>query len=385
MRVTQKSMIISAVWAIPAVFAIAIATMALLNFSAKITLPAGRMQAIDGLRGFLALSVFLHHAMIWQNFLHSGQWRVPASTLFAHLGQSSVSLFFMITACLFFTRILDARERPIDWGRLYVSRVMRILPLLILVVLTTTLLVACIKYWGFDAANPAWIPRTARPLLVTAGVAWTLHYEWLFYFTLPLLALMRGVIPPIAVLLLAFVMLGTENWSKINAVLLLNFAAGMASAALIRQPALRKLLCSSAACVFAIACIALAIYLCPTPFSPEAIGLLWGAFTIIAAGNRFFGLLTLPICRQLGEITFGIYLLHGPLLFIVLRCGLGLQLAASLTLTEHWLVILTITPVLIGIAVLSFIWIERPCMMAAPQLHTWLSGFVPRFRAILKK
>ncbi len=378
-------MIISAVWAIPAVFVIAIATMSLLNLSVKITPPAGRLQAIDGLRGFLALSVFVHHATIWQDFLHSGQWRVPNSILFAHLGQSSVSLFFMITACLFFTRILDARERPIDWGRLYVSRIMRILPLFILVTITATIIVALVKYLDLDAANPAWIERTARPLLVTAGVAWTLHYEWLFYFILPLLALMRGVIPSAAALLLALLALAIENWSRINTVLLLNFSAGMASAVLIRNQTLRILLVSSAASAFAIACIGLAFTLCPTPFSASAIGLLWLAFTIIAAGNSFFGVLTLPICRQLGEITFGIYLLHGPLLFILLRLVVGLPMAASLTPAEHWLLIMTITPILIGIALLSFIWIERPCMQAAPQMHAWLSARMLRFRSILKK
>ncbi len=251
--------------------------------------------------------------------------------------------------------------------------------------LAATIIVALVKYLGLDATNPALIPRTARPLLVTAGVTWTLHYEWLFYFTLPLLALMRGVMPSVAALLLAVLVLAFENWSRINTVLLLNFAAGMASAVLIRNEALRNLLCNTAASVFAIACIALAFTLCPTPFSASAIGLLWLAFTIIAAGNSFFGLLTLPICRQLGEITFGIYLLHGPLLFITLRLVLGLPMAASLTPAEHWLLILTITPILIGIALLSFIWIERPCMMAAPHLHTWLSARMLRFRAILKK
>ena len=376
---------INAAWATPAVFLIAIASLALLTRSVKITLPAGRMQAIDGLRGYLALAVFLHHATIWQDFLQTGQWRVPASTLAAHLGQSSVSLFFMITACLFLTRILDARQRPIDWGLLYVSRAMRILPLLILVALTATAIIALIEYTDLDATNPALIATSARRLLITAGVNWTLHYEWLFYFTLPLLALMRGVKPPVAALLLALTMLATESWSEINPILLLNFAAGMASAVLIRYPAIRNLLCSSAASVLAIACITLAIKLCPTPFSATVIGLLWVAFTTIAAGNSLFGLLTHSICRQLGEITFGIYLLHGPLLFIVLRFGLGLQLAASLTPVEHWLLIVSITPVLVGLALLSFVKLERPCILAAPRLHVWLSACMPRFRALLKK
>ena len=378
-------MTITAAWAAPAVFVIAIATMAVLNRSTKIILPDGRMQAIDGLRGFLALSVFVHHATIWEDFLRSGQWRLPASSIVAHLGQSSVSLFFMITACLFFTRILEARERPINWSQLYVSRFMRIMPLFVFVSLAAFSISLFITRSGLDATNPELIQDTARRLLITAGVTWTLHYEWLFYFSLPLLALMRGVIPPVAALLLACVMLATEDWSGINPVLLLNFLGGIASALLIRRHLLRKWLCSPVAAVLAIACVALAITLCPTPFSAISIALLWVAFTIIAAGNSLFGLLTLRICRQLGEITFGIYLLHGPLLFVVLRFGLGLQRAASLTPIEHWLLMLTITPLLIGIALLTFIWLERPCMLAAPRLHGWLSGSVPRFLAIPKK
>jgi hypothetical protein len=42
-------MTLYAAWAIPAVFLMAIATLALLTLTVKIRLPAARMQAIDGL------------------------------------------------------------------------------------------------------------------------------------------------------------------------------------------------------------------------------------------------------------------------------------------------------------------------------------------------
>lgn len=62
----------------------------------------GRFVALDGLRGYLALFVFLYHSALWYFYLRTGQWEVPPSNLYTHFGQSSVLLFFMITGFLFF-------------------------------------------------------------------------------------------------------------------------------------------------------------------------------------------------------------------------------------------------------------------------------------------
>ena len=67
-----------------------------------------RNASIDGMRGLLALFVFLHHACIWYFSLSTGQWKIPPSYFYTHLGQSSVALFFMITAFLFSNKLLDA-------------------------------------------------------------------------------------------------------------------------------------------------------------------------------------------------------------------------------------------------------------------------------------
>lgn len=74
----------------------------------------GRYASIDGLRGYLAFFVFLHHSCIWYFFLRTGQWQAPPSNLYNHFGQSSVALFFMITGFLFFSKLIDGRTRSID-------------------------------------------------------------------------------------------------------------------------------------------------------------------------------------------------------------------------------------------------------------------------------
>ncbi|EON2365503.1 acyltransferase family protein, partial [Shigella flexneri] len=81
----------------------------------------GRNNQIDGMRGFLAIFVLIHHAAIWNGYLSSGVWEAPSSNLLANLGQVGVSFFFMITGYLFFSKIISGDQ---DWTRLYVSRLL---------------------------------------------------------------------------------------------------------------------------------------------------------------------------------------------------------------------------------------------------------------------
>jgi hypothetical protein len=46
----------------------------------------GRYSSIDGLRGYLAFFVFLHHSSVWYFYLQTGQWSVPPSN--THLKKS---------------------------------------------------------------------------------------------------------------------------------------------------------------------------------------------------------------------------------------------------------------------------------------------------------
>jgi peptidoglycan/LPS O-acetylase OafA/YrhL len=108
----------------------------------RFELVVGHAPIIDGLRGFLAFGVFVHHASIWYYFLQHGSWVVPESRLYTHLGQSTVTVFFMITGFLFYGKVLESKKNNIDWLRLYVSRCLRILPLFLLVMLSGALVIA---------------------------------------------------------------------------------------------------------------------------------------------------------------------------------------------------------------------------------------------------
>ncbi|HET9112638.1 MAG TPA: acyltransferase family protein, partial [Burkholderiales bacterium] len=160
-----------------------------------------RTSTLDGLRGFLATGVFFHHAAIYYLYLLTGIWQLPPSYFYTQLGQSGVSLFFMITGYLFWGKAIRACGR-FDWRALYLGRIFRIAPLYYLAVLlmlyavfrqthfmllqpplTLMRQIAPLALFGFK--NPAPIINTyPSPGLILAGVTWTLHYEWLFYLIL---------------------------------------------------------------------------------------------------------------------------------------------------------------------------------------------------------
>jgi peptidoglycan/LPS O-acetylase OafA/YrhL len=104
-----------------AVIGLALLTVSLLQRGAAPPVPR-RFATLDGLRGYAAFLVFLHHASAWPFYNRTGIWTLPATPLYIQFGQGSVANFFMITATLFWTKLLDARTRPINWRRLYLSR-----------------------------------------------------------------------------------------------------------------------------------------------------------------------------------------------------------------------------------------------------------------------
>jgi len=53
-----------------------------------------RTETLDGLRGFLALSVFVHHFVITHRYLQSGIWDYPPSAFYTLLGQVGFGGFF---------------------------------------------------------------------------------------------------------------------------------------------------------------------------------------------------------------------------------------------------------------------------------------------------
>lgn len=354
-----------------------------------------RFTSIDGLRGFLAFFVFLHHSCIWYFYLRTGQWNLPPSNLYAHFGGSSVAFFFMITGFLFFSKLIDGRVKGIDWLRLYVSRFLRLTPLYIFLVFLVFLVVAYLSdaklnepipllikhaaYWlGFTILGTPNLNGIERTATVVAGVTWSLRYEWFFYFSLPLLAVAVRLRPPFPYILLGIAsVVGMAVWHP-QIHYLMTFLVGIAAAIVVRLSTFRAFATGTGASFIPLVCIVAAVIFFPSMHEVVPFFLLSLAFIFIACGNSLFGILTNPTSRALGEAAYSIYLLHGIILFGTFTFILGLAESRNLSPIMHWLLIVGITPPLIFVCFVTFRYIERPAMQSTKRCTAWVRSHIPR-------
>jgi peptidoglycan/LPS O-acetylase OafA/YrhL len=327
-----------------------------------VKLEASHNASIDGLRGLLAFGVFVHHASIWFVFLKTGVWDVPDSRLFAHLGQTTVTLFFMITGYLFFGRLLTQQQTPIDWFRLYRARVLRIVPLYLVVMLLAVVVIAVIRHTHWLAPTGELWAKKSLLGLFTAGVTWTLAYEWKFYFALPLLGLLMGFRPAWRWLAFGVLMLALTKAHLAWDIHAFAFVGGMAAALLSRYEGFRERAAGPLASVWVVAVVALVVTGFDTAYAVVPTVLLGSVFCLIANGANVWGLLSASLTRAFGEITYSVYLLHGPMLFSLFYFIVGYEQAASWSSTEHWLAMAFAVPVLLGVTMLSYRWIEITAM-----------------------
>lgn len=352
-------------------------------------------MSLDGLRGYLALGVFAHHAYRWHALVRWGNWMPPhASRLYVHAGESAVTVFFMMTGFLFGAKLAEGRERPIDWARLYVGRVLRIYPLYG-VVLAVVLLIVAVETGAGLQVPPLELARKvigwlhfARPdlngmsgtWLTISGVTWSLQYEWFFYCALPIAALAFGVRPAWRWLAAGVIATATFGYWIVSVaspppslVHLGAFAAGALASVLTRPARVRAALRGPGAALGALALAALVPALFDEPYEWAVLALLAPLFFVVASGNTLLGFLRLRPSRLLGEISYSIYLLHGLLIFLVLRGVLGVAAAGALSPAAYWGLIVALAPVLVVLAFVTFRFVERPAIRATPHVQRWLA------------
>lgn len=340
-----------------------------------------RLENLDGLRGFLALSVFFHHAAVYHQYLQTGRWGFPPSRFYTLLGSVGVSMFFMVTGHLFYSQVLKANGK-LNWKKLYVGRVFRILPLywftiallFIGVGIHTSwqlrvplhqLLLQLAQWLAGGVFEGPWINGYSNTTRLTVSATWTLQYEWFFYLSLLVVAIparwrrLGLLIPPVLLagilLYQAFLVDPSKPWVRVGL-----FLAGMSSAALkMARPQLKVQ--SHLASFAVVAFFCLTFVYCPRVYLPLSVVLLGAAFLLITLGASLFGLLTSYPARRLGNISYGIYLLQGPVfaVFVAARPIRTLDLYSPL---GHFLVSIMEGFALVVLATLAHRFIERPAI-----------------------
>jgi len=349
-----------------------------------------RYSSIDGLRGYLAFGVFVHHALITWIFLQTGVVDFPPSNFYSQLGQGSVALFFMITGFLFWNRLLQ-QGRAFDWQSFAVSRLFRLYPLYLPLMLLVFVTVFQLQGWELRDTVPEFIGQVLRWLtfdrpdinqypqsgMLISNVTWTLGYEVFFYLSLPLLGLVfvyRGhwvqvVLSLIGVYLL-YQVIGWEHSLKKH--FIAAFLGGIAAAYWVRRPHLVAWGQTRLAGLIALVALLMVFTLFRRSFSLLPLLLLTLFFVVVASGHNLFGALKPRSIRWLGEISYSTYLLHGFLIWVMVhRVPSIIGVDANQPLP--FMVLLAASCcLLIVISSLSFLLIEKPGMEAGKRVTQWL-------------
>lgn len=303
----------------------------------KVLQHENRMVCLDGLRGISVLGVFFNHYIIGYYYGMTGQWVSPSTDFYNVFGQAGICFFFMMSGFLFWGKLWAGGGR-VDWGRLYLMRFLRLTPMywvyvaLVMLIIFTT---------GGPLKEPLskvflkigqWLLYFWSPVIngfnndepFPVRVQWTLRYEWIFYFSLPFLALAIRAFkkfPFILGLIAAAVILGALNprvlkgWGlEINTKFFVYFLVGCVPATFnderIKQIARKKVVSVLALTAFVVYCLSFR-----SGYDPKAIPLLAAFFIPVAYGNSLFGLLRMRSWVMLGEISYSFYLLHALVLY----------------------------------------------------------------------
>ena len=293
-----------------------------------------RFETLDGLRGFLALSVFMYHAQLHHHLSQTGQWvGEGASPLFHFAAGVGVSLFFMITGFLFWTKVISS-EGNFNAGAFFRSRVNRLVPLYFFHVVALVVVVFVVRdfeiwdgpvklarsiltWLAFGILGQPDINQVERTWIIDAGVVWTLAYEWAFYVALPLMAVFwRG---RSFIFLVVLIFAYGYFFPKIGSISL--FAYGMCAAYIVNKYNTNHFKHWGYG-VVAVAAIVLS-YLCNVSqfqgSGPLERFLMFIFFVLVVFGNTLFGLLVAASTKLLGVISYSLYLLQGVVMFVVIR------------------------------------------------------------------
>ena len=354
--------------------------------ASSLTNSSGRYGSLDGLRGLLATGVLISHSITAYVYFTEGVWQWTASPLLNHLGQTSVALFFMITAFLFTNK---AFKPTVRWKELYVSRVYRLGPLYAVIVIILFGLVFLlsegnlkepprqilkefllwITFCCFGRPNINAYPRTWTMI---AGVNWTLKLEILFYVAaVPALHLISRRLSIRATLISATVLLGALLlYREINAsggkfALLTLYAAhflgGIIVALAFKSPRLKAAFEGTP-----FQCVAVAA-MTPMLFMVHSHSFIVVVCTIVifaavVGGASLCGILNTKSAIWLGDISYGIYLIHGMVVWLTLWALKYSGRIDEIGIFSYWLTVLLMSAAVVLLASLSYSMMEKPIM-----------------------
>lgn len=353
------------------------------SFRGSVTSMPHRHGAVDGLRGVLAAGVMIHHSFAAYGYFTTGRWEWSHSPILNQLGQSTVALFFMITGFLF---TIKASEKTINWQSLYISRIARLAPLYAIVVLA----VFCVVFFESNGSLNEPIEKifkefflwltfvcfgrpdvNAFPMTWTiiAGVNWSLKYEVLFYvFCIPAIHFVsRWTSPKVRLLISSLMLLALlayrhkHQMGANNSLYGAHFLCGILVAHASKIPNLYDLASSWVMKVCAVAALVFLGTMRDANSAAAVVASIAMFFAVVGNASAF-GLLKTRSAIWLGDISYGIYLIHGILLWIFMSALQSQRVLDGISLWAFWLNMLAVSACVVFLASSSYVKLESPIM-----------------------
>lgn len=301
----------------------------------------GHFDELDGLRGLAAITVAIEH-------LSNAHMPVAPGLFLGGQSRIAVWVFFALSAFLLTHQALNVRQGDrAEWSLRYLlRRVFRIYPLFI----------ACLFIDVSLKRVPIWtaidyLTLTTHPSL--EYIYWSIPPEFLFYFAVPIIGFLAAYAPRATTILLLLLIAGATAWGlqydfyTFSSTFLFGSIAAIAFQ---NWPdATRRLGPSWPIAPFvAILCSFPLIAMTGLNISPVQWngmhGALWAIVILACAfGSPHLRWLAWPPLRQLGTLSFSIYLTHPWIISIAKSVGLaGVWWAGALLLVIIILCALTI-------------------------------------------
>lgn len=334
----------------------------------NISLPTNRNIGIDALRGLSAISVFFYHYILLYYWIITGKWTAQNINTIDNLGSIPVSFFFMTTSYLFIGKIINYDN--IKWKDIYISRIFRIYPLYLIVVLLIitfyyifcnvpdiyTLIIGIIRWGAFQGVNIGDFDAKR----VIAGVQWTLVYEAIFYMSLPVIHMVLrrkyNMGNLIFSLISALVIISYALSYTINYSMFAIFIFGIIPHLTKNIYVIEKLSFSKSISLVLLIVFIYSLFL-TSPYSIHQEIMVGLIFIFICNGNFIFGILKNKVIFLLGELSYSIYLLHGVVLFLIYNYVMQNDITIS-SYTSYILCFPIIFIVVISISTVTYKYIE---------------------------
>lgn len=334
-----------------------------------------RYDYIDGLRGLAAILVVCSHSWRFRDIGFVNNEITKADYFYiGNFGALGVQIFFCITGFLFFKKIIS-QGLEIDWKIFYISRLKRLAPLYIAFCLCV--IIVGIMIAGLGAVNGSALTSAAK--LLTFGfmggkftigdydsgyitpILWTLPYEWKFYFSIPVIAVIcsskKTLLVSTALVAAIYICISiSDNFN----VWVFFLSGGLAAY-------LDKFKSPVASSVASISFYIVAVLVMLTMFSHEIDK--YGAFRAVTTTILFIcAIIGKPLILRLkgliyaGEISYGIYLFHLMVIFIFNHLTSKHLLGENITGYEVLALVSAYCAALTLITSLTFKYIEYPFM-----------------------